>query len=140
TAQQASQYTDVQRGLTISSYEDTETVSTTQRVLVNNNACYAVNYFVRKVLDVYVLTTTVNAVTFEVIAGNFDSGVLTPDQIGQLPNQFQAPVKAALNGLPKVGDKVEGPEPITVPTDGVVYDPELSHCCVQDPVLEQAGV
>ena len=50
--------------MTISSYEDSETVSTTQRTLVNNNACYAVTYFVRKVLDVYVLTTKVIAVTF----------------------------------------------------------------------------
>ena len=30
-AQQASQYTDVQRSITVSSYEDNETVSTTQR-------------------------------------------------------------------------------------------------------------
>ena len=52
-AQQAAQYTDLQRSITISSYEDSETVSTTQRTLVNNNRCYAVNYFVRKVLDVY---------------------------------------------------------------------------------------
>ena len=29
---------------------------------------------------------------------------------------------------------------VTVPTDGVVYDPELSHCCAQDPVLEQAAL
>ena len=32
-AQQAAQYTDLQRSITISSYEDTETVSTIQRVL-----------------------------------------------------------------------------------------------------------
>src|SRR5271165_5068787 len=56
-AQQAAQYTDLQRSITVSSYEDTETVSTTQRTVVNNNICYAVTYFVRKVLDVYVSTT-----------------------------------------------------------------------------------
>jgi thermitase len=27
---------------------------------------------------------------------------------------------------------------IAVPTDGVVYDPELAHCCAQDPELDQA--
>ncbi|HEY1416206.1 MAG TPA: hypothetical protein VGF42_10045 [Caulobacteraceae bacterium] len=137
TALQASQYTDVQRGLTISSYEDTETVSTTQRTLINNNACYAVNYFVRKVMDVYTLTTTVNAITFRVIAGNYNSGVLDPSQVSTLPVALQAPVKAALNGLPKVGSSVTNKQTIAVPTDGVVFDPELAHCCAQDPALEQ---
>jgi hypothetical protein len=138
TAQQASQYTDLQRGITISSYEDSETVSTTQRTLVNNNACYAVTYFVRKVLDVYVLTTKVIAVTVQVTVDNYVSPVLTPAQINQLPQQYQKAVEAALKGLPTVGESVEQPTVLTVPTDGVVYDPELAHCCAQDPALEQA--
>ena len=137
TAQQASQYTDLQRGLTISSYEDSESVSTTQRTLVNNNVCYAVNYFVRKVLDVYVLTTTVNAITIQIAAANFVSAALTPAEISQLPKEYQKPVETVLKQLPTVGEKVEATEPIAVPTDGVVYDPELAHCCAQDPALEQ---
>ena len=86
-AQQAAQYTDLQRSITVSSYEDTQTVSTTQRTLVNNNLCYAVTYFVRKVLDVYVMTTKVTAVTFQVksrklsVAG-LDAGA---DQAGREP-------------------------------------------------------
>ena len=137
TAQQASQYTDLQRGLTISSYEDSESVSTTQRTLVNNNVCYAVNYFVRKVLDVYVLTTSVNAITIQIAAANFVSAALTPAEISQLPKEYQKPVETVLKQLPTVGEKVEATEPIAVPTDGVVYDPELAHCCAQDPALEQ---
>ena len=137
-AQQASQYTDLQRSLTISSYEDSETVSTTQRTLVNNNACYAVTYFVRKVLDVYVLTTKVTSVTFQVRVDNYVSAVLTPAQINQVPAQFQKAVEAALKGLPTVGESIELPAVLTVPTDGVVYDPELAHCCAQDPTLDQA--
>lgn len=138
SAQQASQYTDVQRGITVSSFEDSETVSTTQRTLVNNNICYAVTYFVRKVLDVYVLTTKVAKVTFQVTVDNFVSPVLTPDQVNLLPPQFQKAVEAALKGIPAVGDSVEQPTVISVPTDGVVYDPELAHCCSQDPELDQA--
>jgi hypothetical protein len=137
-AQQASQYTDLQRSITISSYEDSETVSTTQRTLVNNNACYAVTYFVRKVLDVYVLTTKVVAITVQVTVDNYVSPVLTPAQINQLPQQYQKAIEAAMKGLPKVGDSVEQPTVLTVPTDGVVYDPELAHCCAQDPALDQA--
>jgi len=140
TAEQASQYTDMQRSITISTFEDTESVSTTQRTLVNNNACYAVNYFVRKVLDVYVVTTKVIAVTFQVKAAKFVSPVLTPDEIGQLPAALRAPVAAILKGLPKVGEVVEHPRVLTVPTDGVVYDPELSHCSSCEPALEQAAL
>lgn len=138
-AQQAAQYTDLQRSITISSYEDTETVSTTQRTVVNNNICYAVTYFVRKVLDVYVITTKVTAVTFQVTAGNFVSPVLTPAQVGTLPAQYQKAVEAALKGLPTVGEVIEQPTVVTVPTDGVVYDPELAHCCALDPELEEAA-
>jgi hypothetical protein len=139
-AQQASQYTDLQRSVTISSFEDSETVSTTQRTLVNNNRCYAVNYFVRKVLDVYVATTKVTAVTFQVTAGSYTSPILTPAQIGQVRAQYRAAVAAILQGQPKVAEVIQQPTTLTVPTDGVVYDPELSHCCAQDPVLEQADM
>src|SRR3984885_2048666 len=139
-AQQASQFTDLQRSVTVSSYEDSETVSTTQRTIVNNNLCHAVNYFVRKVLDVYVSTTKVTLVTFQVAVGNYVSAVLTPAQIGQVEKQFQAAVEAVLKGLPAVGEVIEQPTVLSVPTDGVVYDPELSHCCAQDPELEKANL
>ena len=138
-AQQSAQYTDLQRSITISSYEDSETVSTTQRTVVNNNLCYAVTYFVRKVLDVYVSTTTVTSVTFQVTAGNYVSGVLTPAQIGQVEAQYEKAVAAIIKGLPTVGEVIEQPTVLSVPTDGVVYDPELAHCCALDPELEQAA-
>jgi len=137
-AQQAAQYTDLQRSITVSSYEDSDTVSTTQRTLVNNNRCYAVNYFVRKVLDVYSSTTTVTSVTFQVTVGNYVSGVLTPAQIGQVEPAYRAAVEAILKGLPTVGEVIQQPTVLSVPTDGVVYDPELAHCCALDPELDQA--
>jgi len=137
-AQQAAQYTDFQRSITISSFEDSETVPTTQRTLVNNNICYAVTYFVRKVLDVYVSTTKVTGVTFQVTVDNYVSPVLTPAQIGLLL-PYQKAVQAILKGLPTVGEVIEQPTVLTVPTDGVVYDPELAHCCALDPELEEAA-
>jgi|GEM_PF-1264686 hypothetical protein len=138
-AQQAAQYTDVQRSITISSYEDSETVSTTQRTLVNNNLCYAVTYFVRKVVDVYVSTTTVTSVTFQVVAGTYVSPVLTPAQVKQVEAKYVAAVETIIKGLPTVGEVIEQPTILSVPTDGVVYDPELAHCCALDPELEQAA-
>jgi hypothetical protein len=106
--------------------------------LANNNLCYAVNYFVRKVLDVYDSTTTVTAVTFQVRVGNYVSAVLTPAQIEQVEAAYQAAVEAILKGLPRVGEAVQKSTVLAVPTDGVVYDPELAHCCAQDPELDQA--
>jgi thermitase len=37
-----------------------------------------------------------------------------------------------------VGEVIEQPTTLSVPTDGVVFDPELAHCCSLDPDLEQA--
>ena len=139
-AAQASQYTDLQRSITISSYEDSETVSTTQRTLVNNNLCHAVNYFVRKVQDVYIATTKVTSVTFQVTVGNYVSAVLTPAQIDQVEAAYRAAVAAILKTSPTVGEVIEQPTQLGVPTDGVVYDPELTHCCTLDPELEKASL
>jgi hypothetical protein len=139
-AQQAAQYTDLQRSITVSSYEDSDTVSTTQRTLVNNNRCYAVTYFVRKVLDVYVSTTTVTAVTFQVTVGRYVSGFLTPAQVGQVEAAYRPAVETILKGLPAVGEEIQQPTVLSVPTDGVVYDPELAHCCALDPELDQAAL
>ena len=129
-AQQAAQYTDLQRSITVSSYEDAETVSTTQRTLVNNNRCYAVTYFVRKVVDVYQSATRVVAITFQVSEGNYVSPVLTPAEIAQIPAALRPAVETVLKGLPPVGEATPHATLVTVPTDGVVYDPELAHCCV----------
>ena len=95
-------------------------------------------YFVRKVLDVYVMTTKVIAVTFQVRVGNYLSPILTPAQIKQVESQYVSAVETILKTLPTVGEVVEQPTRLAVPTDGVVYDPELAHCCARDPQLEQA--
>lgn len=137
-AEQASQYTDMQRSVVVSTYEETETVNTTQRVLVNQNICYAVNYFVRKVLDVFQLTTRVLAVRFQVKTPKFTSALLTVDQLDDLPKELKEAAIGILKDLPKVGEEVAHPRHITVPTDGVVYDPELCHCSSAEPTLEQA--
>lgn len=140
TLRQASQFTESQRSITVSSFEDKETIDTTKRVLVNPNRCYAVNYFVRKVLDVYELSTRLTDVTFQIATRNYDSGQLTPGQANLVPAELRAAVKAALVSVPDVGEVVDHPTRISVPTDGVVYLPELAHCCAQDPALEAAGL
>jgi len=86
-----------------------------------------------------VSTTKVTAVTFQVTVDNYVSPVLTPAQIGLLLPQYQKAVQAMLKGLPTVGEAIEQPTVLTVPTDGVVYDPELARCCALDPELEEAA-
>jgi hypothetical protein len=136
-ASQASFYTDQQRSITVSSYEDQQTVSITQRTFQNDNPCRPVTYFVRKVVDVYVATTTVSLIQVQVVSGNQVSGWLLPSQLGALPAATVTAIDKILAGLPKVGQSIEAPTTITVPTDGVVYDPELSHCCTCDPEREE---
>jgi hypothetical protein len=91
-----------------------------------------VTYFVHKVVDVYQETTKVTLVRFRVTVDNFVSPVLTPAQIDQIPTQYRKAVEAVLKGLPAVGEVVQQPTQIGVPTDAVFYDPELAHCCAED--------
>ena len=49
-------------------------------------------------------------------------------------------MKTIISGLPAVGEVVQHPTVLSVPTDGVVYDPELAHCCALDPELDQAAL
>jgi hypothetical protein len=47
-------------------------------------------------------------------------------------------VETILKDLPTVGENVQQPTALAVPTDGVVYDPEPAHCCALDPELDKA--
>jgi thermitase len=40
--------------------------------------------------------------------------------------------------LPTIGQAVFRPRPISIPTDGVVYDAELGHCCSCEPERQAA--
>jgi hypothetical protein len=74
------------------------------------------------------------------MVGNYLSAVLTPAQVGQVEPEWRAAVEALLKGLPTVGEVIEQPTVLAIPTDGVVYDPELAHCCALDPQIEEASL
>src|SRR6185503_185005 len=130
---QASQLTHAERSLVVSTYEDKETVDVTARTIHNDNECRAVTYFVRKVVELYAFSTRVSDITYRIVAPNIPPDWHSINDIGWLPNQIQAEIKNALKLLPKVGQVVERPKPISLPTDGSVYDPELAHCCSCEP-------
>jgi thermitase len=125
---QASQLTHAERSVVISTYEDKETADVTARTIQNDNDCRAVTYFVRKVVELYATGTTISDISFRVIAPNIPPDWHSTSDVGWLPKPVQDEIKLVLNLLPKVGEVIERPRPISLPTDGTVYDPELAHC------------
>jgi subtilisin family serine protease len=130
---QASQLTQAERSVVVSTYEDKETADITSRVIQNDNVCRAVTYFVRKVVELYAFSTRVSDISYRIIAPNVPSDWHSVSDLGWLPVPIQNQIKAVLKLLPQVGDIVERPKPVSIPTDGTVYDPELAHCCSCEP-------
>jgi thermitase len=126
----ASQATDAERSLVVSSFEDAEHSETTVRSLHNDNDCYAVTYFVRRVNEVYEARTRVAAVDWRRDDEAWRS-------VGDVADA--ADVAKALKALhlPKPGEEVvaEGRQ-ITLPTDGTLYEAELAHCSSCEPTRE----
>lgn len=125
---QASQMTHAERSVVISTYAEADTQNVTSRTLQNDNACRAVTYFVRKVVELYAVSTIVSDISYRIVGTSVPPDWHSANDIGWLPAAIQAEIKAELQLLPKVGDIVERARPISLPTDGTVYDPELAHC------------
>jgi Subtilase family len=130
---QASQMTHAERSTVVSTFEEKEIANLTARTIQNDNECRAVTYFIRKVVELYAVSTRVSDISYRIIAGNVPPEWHSVNDIGFLPQQVQKQIRNTLNLLPKVGQVVERPRPISLPTDGTVYDPELAHCCSCEP-------
>ena len=130
---QASQLTHAERSVVVSTFEDKETANVTARAIQNDNACRAVTYFVRKVVELYSVSTIVSDISYRVVAPNVPQEWHSANDLGWLPVAIQGEMKTLVKLLPKVGEVVDRPKAISVPTDGTVYDPELAHCCSCEP-------
>ena len=135
---QASQMTHAERSVVISNFEETDVANVTRRTIQNDNECRAVTYFIRKIMEVWALSSKVLEISFRIVAPNVPTDWHSIDDIASLPAAIQAQVKDAIKLLPEVGEVVTAPRPITLPTDGTVYDPELAHCCSCEPQREAA--
>jgi len=135
---QASQMTHAERSVVVSTYAETDAQDITARTLENANACRAVTYFVRKVVELYAVSTVVADISYRIVAPGFPSEWHSANDLGWLPGAIQTQIKAILQLLPKVGEVTEQPKPISLPTDGTVYDPELAHCSSCEPEREAA--
>jgi thermitase len=130
---QASQLTQAERSLVVSTFEDKESRDITSRIIHNDNECRAVTYFVRKVVELYAISAKVSDISYRIIAANVPPEWHSVNDLGWLPQPIQDEIKNVLKLLPKVGDVVERPKYISLPTDGAVYDPELANCCSCEP-------
>ncbi|HEV7799804.1 MAG TPA: hypothetical protein VGP15_01890 [Burkholderiales bacterium] len=135
---QASQMTHAERSVVVSTYEEKDISDITSRIIQNDNACRAVTYFVRKIVELYAFSTRVFEISYRIIAPNIPPDWHSVNDLAGLPPDIQNQIKAVLKLLPKVGEVVSAPRPISIPTDGTVYDPELAHCCSCEPQREAA--
>jgi len=130
---QASQLTHAERSVVVSNFEEQDVANITARTIQNDNECRAVTYFVRKVVELYAVSTLVSEISYRVIAPNVPSEWHSISDIGWLPQPIQAQIAQILALLPRVGQVIEQPKPMSLPTDGTVYDPEFAHCCSCEP-------
>lgn len=135
---QASLLTHAERSIVVSTYEEKDVQNVTSRTIHNENACRAVTYFVRKVVELYAVSTVVSDISYRVIAPGVLPDWRSTDDLGEIPEPFQKDARNALRQLPTVGEVIEKPKPISIPTDGTVYDPELAHCNSCEPERDAA--
>jgi thermitase len=119
-AETSSLAVESERSVVISTFEDQENVQSTARTLRNDNVCRAVTYFIRRVFEVYELRTRI--VSIEVQVGNEWIDIRTsPPGIQKVVRKFLEKVEVGLAHDPQVQ--------ISLPTDGLLYEAELAHCC-----------
>ncbi len=127
----ASQSTEAERSLTVSSFEEAEHVSTTARTLRNDSHCYAVTYYVRRVNEVYEASSRIESVEWRVGDG---ASWRTADDVAGLPDALRRHLAQLVAQLLRTGRDHRDARPLTLPTDGTVYEAELAHCASCDPM------
>jgi hypothetical protein len=131
----ASQAIEAERSLVVSRFEETEHQTTTERTLRNDNHCYAVTYFVRRVNEVYTVHTRVASIEWRVGDGPWRAF----DDVDGLSDAARKVLQEIRRQLPKPGEQVQDPRAITLPTDGTLYEAELAHCSSCEPGREAEG-
>ena len=128
----ASQAIEAERSLVISTFEDEEHRSATSRTISNMNRCLAVTYYVRRVNEVYEVSTRVESIEWRLGDGAWRS---VDDQEG-LSDALRKLLDDILRRAPRVGEQIRDPREIALPTDGTLYEAELAHCSSCEPVRE----
>lgn len=131
----ASQALEAERAVVVSSFEEEEHRSTTARSFKNQNHCYAVTYFVRRVNELYESSTRVESVEWRL--GDNAPWRSFSDLEG-VSDALRGYFKELGKLLPRKGELTVDSRPLTLPTDGTLYETELAHCPSCEPTLEAA--
>jgi thermitase len=122
-AETSSLAVETERSVVVSTFEETESGQSTARTLRNDNECRAVTYFIRRVFEVYTLSTRI--VSIEAQVGD------TWIDVAATPAAIQEEIKRFLGKI-NVGGRADPKVEIALPTDGLLYEAELAHCCSCD--------
>jgi Subtilase family len=125
----ASQSVEAERSIVVSRFEDSEHREVTSRRLRNDNRCYAVNYMVRRVNEVYEASSRLVAVEWR----RGESSPWQPFDGSSETREAAKEMGSLARTLPRVGERASDPRTITLPTDGTLYEPELAHCSSCEP-------
>lgn len=132
TLKQTTLVVEAERSVVVSTFEDEESRSSTVRRLENKNECRAVTYFVRRVNEVFQLTSTVLHIDYRQQGETgYDPWRVVGSVLG-LSDEQRKILEELLKQLPEVGQTHEDATFITLPTDGLLYEPELAHCASCD--------
>ena len=127
-AEISSQAVETERSIVVATSTLEDNIDTTYRTLRNVNHCRAVTYFIRRVFEVYCLSTRL--VGIEVQVGNNWIDI----------QAVQAQLREALVkqiGAIVLGQVSRRTAEIAIPTDGLLYEAELAHCSSCEPEMEK---
>jgi thermitase len=127
-AETSSQAVESERSIVVSSFAEQESGDSSFRTLRNDNQCHAVTYFIRRVYEVYCLTTRVAGI--QIAAG--DQWI----ELDAAAPESKADVAGWLDKL-SIGQTAKSSTEIALPTDGLLYEAELAHCGSCEPARER---
>jgi hypothetical protein len=127
-AEISSQAVETERSIVVSTFTENVSVDTTFRALRNANHCRAVTYFIRRVFEVYCLSTRLVGIEVQ-IGGNWID-------VNAAPGPLRDAILKQLGPI-VVGQVSKRSTEIAIPTDGLLFEAELAHCTSCEPEMER---
>jgi hypothetical protein len=127
-AEISSQAVETERSIVVNTFTEDVSVNTTSRTLRNANHCRAVTYFIRRVFEIYCLSTRLVGIEVQ-IGGNWID-------IKAVPDALQNAILKQLGSI-VIGQVSQRSTEIAIPTDGLLFEAELAHCSSCEPELER---
>jgi thermitase len=127
-AEISSQAVETERSIVVSTFTENVSVDTTFRTLRNVNHCRAVTYFIRRVFEVYCLSTRLVGIEVQ-IGGNWIDIKAVPDAVREAILKQLGPIV--------VGQVSQRSSEVAIPTDGLLFEAELAHCSSCEPEMEK---